>query len=848
MPSFLRPLILLLAIALAWSGAAAVNLHVGTGRALLSGTKVAGPIDPPAADLNFAANTGISGNITVARSTQETCEGPGLLVTYAPANTGCINSYGLQVFGAATNNFLHTQLTTGFGVANGAITVDSAGTAPDGVGSRLIFTDNSSSTLHQLNTSNTSFVAGTNYTFSIYLQQGTCAQATHECRYVSLSPSVAVGAQFMSVDLSTCQRISSNAGLVKYKIIKLADPTDPTNPNPASPVCHVYFTFSATNTIGSGGLIVAMMSEIPQHGAVNQVYVGAGSTIYFWGSQSNTSSSFFPYCPNPNAAAITCNADVIATAGTLKSALEGAALRAVFTVSDFREGQPSTLLGVGTALTGLGIAAGYQAQTNWPTTTTIKSAGQIVQGAQINYIGLSADASGRSLAMNGQTAVSDANGLSASAAERIGSLSTSAAFCDCNITELKVWNTRNDANMLAATAGTLAAPSVALPLVASYTGAVAGNTRLHHTLLAAATATQSMSRTYHRFSENGTSIQFKFANYYITGGTTAETAPGAAATITGSIEYPAGVCTPFLWSGLASGNIPDGGTLITDALSINYVAGDHFWIRDYRTNTAGIIVENLLGENNVYGGEVIHFGTTGITDQTVSCDAITSTTSAENYWPDVIVGPTQLHSYCLIGDSRTRGAGDSGEDATGAVGQIAHWVQPYYSYINMGAGGDSAQHYITNGTQRRVNLQYCTGMIVQFGNNDIFTSGRTPVQLEADLLTVYGYNSLLNGGSGPVWADTVDYQTTSSNSWINTAGQTTSASLANEIIANAWIRANTAGIAGYFETNDPIYTARDSGIYKSNGLVFGWTPEGLHATPLGYLTIMNSIGFPAQLH
>lgn len=794
--------------------------------------------DTPAVELNFAGGTtsgcaSLAACLSLTRTTQETCEPAGGTITYATSGNLCVTSEGVQVYGAGTNIVPQSQAVTGWSATNTTFTAGAAGTAPDATNAALVITDSAVSNVHGVNSANLAITGAQTYAVTVFVKAGTCAQASPECHIGSIAGAGALANSWIYFDASNCTVIGGTTATIKIMPPKAL----------ANGWCRIGFLTSGVSTT-NGTMSVYMIPGASVGSAKNVTYVGAGSTMLIWGLDIKASAIFLPYCPTAGASA-TCNADVVAASGALKTALEGAALRVVIKTAELAESQPvasQTLLGVGSALTGLGVSAGYQQQSNWPTTATLKSSGLVIRYTNANWFGLSANASGRSMAMNGQTAQTDTNGLSASASEFLGSLSSATAFCNCVIADLKVWNTRSDAVMLAATAN-----ASALPLITQYTGAVANHTRVSQALIAAATATQAMARSHHRATENITSLSIRFPNYYVQNNTTeTEIGPGAATTITASVEFPSGTCTALTFSAGSSGSIPNIGTLFADTLTIAIPAGSDFWIRDFRTNASGIITQSSGGGyQDLTNGEAMATGTTGVVDSTTTCAAVSNTTSNSQYYPDIIAGPTRLHTYCLLGDSRTLGFDDAISSSLDDTGEIERWIVPYYSVLNMGAGGDQAQKFIASHTNRLPMLNYCSGMLVNLGVNDVFTGTRTAAQIEADLQTIYAFKSNLNGGTGPVWQTTVMSKTTSSDNWTTTGNQATVVGFATINTLNGWIRANTAAITGFFENANAVSSAQDSDIWCANGATtFGCSRDGLHASQNGYLLQMNAHPFP----
>jgi hypothetical protein len=751
----------------------------------------------------------------------------------------------LQVFGPGTNIIPQSQATTGWTTTNATFAAGASRTAPDGISAALVITDNSTSGEHSV-TSGSFSVTAQSYVISVFVQAGTCAQPSpsEECRFGAIS---GVGTAFtfgINFDAVACTVVGGSTSVVKALPPKRF----------ANGSCRIGFIGTAFGS-ASVNIKIAMANGLSSYNATPS-YTGAGSTMLIWGLDVKAGSTLLPYCPTSGSSA-TCGGDQIVATNQLKTTLEGSALRVVAQTAEFYESQPplaATVLGLGSALTGLGISNGtttigtctaspcsnYTAQMGWPSTAaTLITAGQIIRYQNTNYIGLSADSSGRSLALNGQTAVSDSNGLSSSSSEHIGSLSSGAAYCNCVISRLTLWNTRNDAAMLTATNN-----SAVLPLIASYNGAVANHTRINDLLDA---STVAMARSHHRATENITSLQVEFGNYYVPqSGPTVETSPGAATTITASVEYPAGTCHTFTFGGNSFGTIPNGGVLLTDPNTVTIPAGADFWIRDYLSNSSGLVVNMYVSAADTHNGDKLI--TRSPTDQTANCTTMSGGTAGYLYYPDAIVGPTQLHSYCLEGDSRLSGYNDVPNDSLDAVGQVERWVVPYYSVINIGLGGDRANKFIASHTNRIGLWKYCSGVIIELGGGDIYFGHNSAAKVEGWLKTIYRYNSYLNGGSGPVWITTIAGDTTSSNNWLTVAGQTLSAVQPVGAEVNRWMRSSTASsvgvpnYAGYFETANPVQTAQDSGYWCVTAVPRGCTFDGLHPSPYGYNLDANSFG------
>jgi hypothetical protein len=68
---------------------------------------------------------------------------------------------------------------------------------------------------------------------------------------------------------------------------------------------------------------------------------------------------------------------------------------------------------------------------------------------------------------------------------------------------------------------------------------------------------QMMSRSRHISRTTITSLAIVVANWYVSHSTLIEVANGGPATITASVEYPAGTFTQIKFGGSASGTLPD---------------------------------------------------------------------------------------------------------------------------------------------------------------------------------------------------------------------------------------------------------------------------------------------------
>jgi hypothetical protein len=217
----------------------------------------------------------------------------------------------------------------------------------------------------------------------------------------------------------------------------------------------------------------------------------------------------------------------------------------------------------------------------------------------------------------------------------------------------------------------------------AYLGQVANNSQIMVNFATATTGTQLQSRSPHFARDTLTALQIAIPNWYAKAGSN-EVGSGATATVTASIEYPAGTCTPLKFAGAASGSIPNGQTLLSDpvALPVTVTNGARFWTRIHFVSAGGIPYNSRL-TGNVAG--VMRFGAS-VADQTVSCDTVTASGSDLSFTPLAIVAMTTRPSFLAFGDSRVFGLQDTG-DASLDYGEVARGLGSRYGVITAGVPG-----------------------------------------------------------------------------------------------------------------------------------------------------------------
>lgn len=318
-----------------------------------------------------------------------------------------------------------------------------------------------------------------------------------------------------------------------------------------------------------------------------------------------------------------------------------------------------------------------------------------------------------------------------------------------------------------------------------------------------------------------------------------ETAVLGSGTQTESIEYPVGTCTQGTYAGATSAAVPSAGILISDKYVVSIPANTDYYRRVFYTNASGIPTTDHQDSTH---GERLHFGNSGIADQTVSCDAITNTASTAEYYPAAIIGPSNRPAICIEGDSRGSGTNDT-YDSTGFIGSVARSVGPVYPYLNMSVSSKTAGNVNTAHTGQLALSAYCTSMISELGGRDIFAGASAATTL-ARLQTFYTTFAAL-----PIWQTTFEPFSTSTDNWTTVANQTATVGT-QRISANGSIRAGTAQVQGFFDVANAVEFGAGSVLQQNGGFwcVSGnpgtvaqfCSLDGLHENQTGYLLVKNS--------
>jgi len=376
------------------------------------------------------------------------------------------------------------------------------------------------------------------------------------------------------------------------------------------------------------------------------------------------------------------------------------------------------------------------------------------------------------------------------------------------------------------------------PFRASYIGQVATGCRVPQ-LLNSGSATQMMSRSRHRMATSTSTMRVGFPAFWagLNSGSYVENQVGTNANfspITASLEYPSGTFTQLTFEGFATGFLGNTNILFSDAVAAP-PQGAFFYIRTYRTNANGTPYTYWTNGVDTTNGETCTFGTSGVTDQTMS-GTITNTSNGVMYSPLAIIGLTSQPSIGIIGDSRAFGYADTFSGTSGAIGNIERSISGNFALINCGVSGDRADSFIYTCAARMSALRFCSDLICEYPINDIMTGGDTAAAVEHNLQTIWG----LWPDPTKVFQCTMEPYTTSTDSWATTANQTTNAHESVRVAVNDWIRTTPVGIKGYFEIANQVETSQDSGKWKVNGTANWYTNDGIHETNAAALAVAAS--------
>jgi hypothetical protein len=351
------------------------------------------------------------------------------------------------------------------------------------------------------------------------------------------------------------------------------------------------------------------------------------------------------------------------------------------------------------------------------------------------------------------------------------------------------------------------------------------------------------SRSPHYARDDITSLKIVLPTWYWDRvGTTKDTAV-AGLTYTAAIEYPSGTFTQVRFGGNIQG-VPSAGVNFESDLTVIAIPKNAmFWVRVYGVGANGFpYIKGFTStgitssQADTANGQVLEYGATSAAeaDKTMGGTLVNSSSAPIHaFTPVAIVANSAVPAIFLAGDSRVAGTNDQ-FDASGNFGETARSVGPTNGYINMGSHGDTVAKAISTGayTNRGDLAKYCTHVIDEYGINDVGAASPA-ASIWANCKALYAAWF----GSKPIFRTTLIPRTTSSDSWATAGNQTVTSNEAIRTAFNAIVRANPTPLTGFFETADSLETARDSGIWLTNGTANAYTKDGVHESQMAYQKI-----------
>lgn len=213
-----------------------------------------------------------------------------------------------------------------------------------------------------------------------------------------------------------------------------------------------------------------------------------------------------------------------------------------------------------------------------------------------------------------------------------------------------------------------------------------------------------------------------------------------------------------------------------------------------------------------------------------------------------------------IGTSIARGSG--------ASESVGHWMKACLResvpFVGTGMDSELAQTFVSTGHHeiRYALLGACTDIIVEHGVNDLTSNPANTFAIVAARLRALHAQIASTLPGVRIWQLTLPPSyTTSSDSFLTTAGQTLNPNRANYSAVNDWIRAGcpeTGGVpvtsggtaspylSGFFDIADQLETSRNSGIWRANGTSAGqYTADGTHPSDVGHTAAASVINLNA---
>jgi hypothetical protein len=306
----------------------------------------------------------------------------------------------------------------------------------------------------------------------------------------------------------------------------------------------------------------------------------------------------------------------------------------------------------------------------------------------------------------------------------------------------------------------------------------------------------------HRLLTPVTNLQILFSNFVVNPDAGIDEDPvGNPVQIVANLINKNNVSYPILFGGSTTGTIPDGGVL-TGTVAVS-LSPQFFKISVSRTAVGGTAVPVMTYTGDAENGELFSLGSM--------------------YRPLAIRGATTARTFGLLGDSRTIGAVDVHDDASGDLGLMARAIGPKFAYTNAAVGFDSALKFVVSNTNRVAAISDCTDIVICYTNDFNAGFNKAGSLVLDDVKTIMGYFP-----GKQIWLLTVPpYGISSTDGFTTLANQ--SGGTTHRQAFNDLLRAGVAG-ATTVEIADLLESSRNSGKWKVDaGSVL--TLDGTHETP-----------------
>lgn len=343
-------------------------------------------------------------------------------------------------------------------------------------------------------------------------------------------------------------------------------------------------------------------------------------------------------------------------------------------------------------------------------------------------------------------------------------------------------------------------------------------------------------RSVHEVLCDCTGIVVMYGNMFNDGRTTGLT----PLTLNVTIEA-GGVIYPFQWdNGNMSKVLQPGSRAVSDVLRITLKKGERVLIRTHvRVEDGGKYPLGLTiaGGSNLGEGVMQGDATTG-TFTTTTPNAVFAYTPLAIYGtPSPSAG--RFKTVGISGDSISAGAGRSIAPIDGRpAGEVGFMqigaMRAGWGYVSIGMNGQKASNF---GPSNRINqlemVKDCDLVIVEYGTNDMSTTGITLEKAWSDIVAVHqAYWAM----GIPTVQTTIAPRTSSTDGWTTLENQspayesTAGGPLSIRSQLNDRIRNNTDNIR-HIEIADFWESARNSGLWKVNP---SYTSDGIHPNNQGH--------------